>query len=145
MGHGQFGHFNGGTDFSEFELKYIDVTTYLMGRVKLEDLPDDQVRNLNILIVAVNTMFDKWGQSRPCNSGYRTAADQARINPKVTQSKHMIAAAIDLSDINGDLNRWLKANPKIMVELGLYGEERQGNWQHLQIISPRSGKLFFIP
>lgn len=115
-----------------------------MGKCSLKDLPDTTIANINTLIPKINELFDKYGKYVKCNSGYRTPADQAIINPKSPNSKHLIGAAIDLNDPDGRLNKWLKQSAALK-DLDLYCEERQGGWQHIQIYPPKSGKRWFNP
>lgn len=129
----------------ENNMKFISVKDYLMDRIKYEDLTDEQVRNMNTLIPKINELLQRFGEYRGCNSGFRSLEDQKRINPKAMKSNHLKAAAIDLEDSDGKLNKWLKSNPKIIEELDIYMEERQGGWQHIQIIKPRSGNRWFNP
>lgn len=126
-------------------MQYISVTDYLMGRVKFEDLSDDLKGHVNTIVPKANELLSHFGQFRKCNSGYRSPDDQRRINPKAMHSNHLICLAIDLEDNDGALNKFCKDNPKLLESLELYCEERQGNWQHIQAISPKSGHRWFIP
>ncbi len=101
--------------------------------------------NLDKLLVAINKVRSAWGKPLTVTSGLRSDADQARINPKAPKSKHLIGAAVDISDPSGALYDWLKANPEVLEDAGLWCEERQGGWQHFQVIPPGSGKRWFIP
>jgi uncharacterized protein YcbK (DUF882 family) len=127
--------------------RYISVDEYLMGRAKLQDLPDDLVRNVNIIVPKANELLSKFGQYRPCNSGYRSVADQQRINPKSMKSKHLTCQAIDIADKDGKLKAWILKNVSVLEELGLYCEDfaHTPTWVHIQCVGPKSGKRFFIP
>lgn len=126
-------------------MKFISIDDYLMGRIKIENMSPEWVGNMNTLIPKINDLLEKFGEYRKCNSGFRTQDDQMRINPKAPNSNHCIAAAIDLFDANGELHTFLKLNPKVLEDLDLFCEERQGSWQHLQIIRPKSGHRWFNP
>lgn len=128
-----------------YTMNYISVSEYLMGRIEYKDLTPEQVANMNTLIPKVNELLSRFGEYRKCNSGFRTLEDQKRINPKAMKSNHLTCCAIDLSDPDGKLHKWMKANPKVIEELDLYMEERQGGWQHIQIVCPRSQKRWFNP
>ena len=123
------------------------MTDFLMNKIKMEDLSPELIANANTIVPRINELLDRFGEYRKCNSGFRSAADQARINPKVTKSKHMIAAAIDLSDPDGKLGKWCLNNTKILEELGLYCEAISSTpgWVHFQIFPPKSGNRFFYP
>jgi hypothetical protein len=116
-----------------------------MGRIKLQDLPPEYQANVNTLIPKINELLERFGEYRKCNSGFRTIEDQKRINPKSMKSNHLTCSAIDLSDVDGKLNKWMKSNPKVIEELDIYMEERQGGWQHIQIVKPHSGNRWFNP
>lgn len=135
--------------------QYITVVDYLMGK-QLTDLPDDHIKNINILIPKINDLLDQYGQYVPLTSGYRSPKDQIRIYKqklgnaydisKVPMgSAHLVGLAIDLSDAPANLYRWLKSNEKALKDRGLYCEERQGGWQHIQARAPLSGNRWFIP
>src|SRR5258708_1664530 len=126
-------------------MNYISITDFLMNRTTLDQLPPDLVANANIIVPKANDLLDKFGSYRACNSGYRSPEDQARINPKATHSKHLSCQAIDLEDKDGKLNQFCKNNTQILEDLGFWCEERQGGWQHLQIIPPASGHRWFNP
>jgi len=101
--------------------------------------------NLNILINKVSVIREAYGKSLVVTSGLRSQADQARINPKAPKSAHLEGKAVDISDVNGDFNKFLKNNTKLLEDNGLYCEERQGPWQHLQTRQPKSKKRWFLP
>lgn len=126
-------------------MKYISVLEYLMGRAELYSLPKDIIGNINTIVPKANELLEKFGSYRKVNSGYRTLEDQLRINPKSPKSKHTIGGAVDLEDADGKLNLFCKNNEKLLVELGLWCEERQGGWQHIQIFAPSSSKRWFKP
>jgi uncharacterized protein YcbK (DUF882 family) len=84
-------------------MRYISIVDFLMGRATLDTLPPNLVANANTIIPRANALLDAFGEYRGCNSGYRTPADQARINPSAPQSKHTLCEAIDLEDADGRL------------------------------------------
>lgn len=115
-----------------------------MGRVKVEDLTDEQTRNVNTLIPKVNELLEAFGEYRVVNSGIRTPAINKAAGGKPA-SKHLICAAVDLEDKDAKLYKFCKANEALLKVLGLWCEERQGGWLHIQCIPPKSGKRFFNP
>lgn len=128
-------------------MKQISQADYLMGRAKFDDLDESTQDNINTLLPKVNELLKAFGTFRGCNSGFRSKADQMRINPKATSSKHLTGAAIDLEDANGKLKAWINANVSVLERLGLYCEDfgHTTTWVHCQIFPPKSGRRFFIP
>lgn len=128
-------------------MRYISVSEYLMDRITLDKLTDEQVRNMNTLIPKVNELLEKSGEYRKVNSGYRSLEDQQRINPKSMKSKHLECAAVDLEDKDGALGDFCLHNLDLLVQLGLYLEspESTPGWVHLQCVAPKSGKTIFRP
>lgn len=118
---------------------------FLMNRIKVEELSPELLANANTIIPKINELLERFGEYRKCNSGYRSSEDQARINPTITKSKHMICAAIDISDIDGKLYKWVLANLPVLKELGFWVELQQGPWVHFQIFPPKSGNRIFQP
>lgn len=105
--------------------------------------------NLAILLERLNKVRAKWGKPMTITSGLRSDAQQkdliAQGKSNAPKSKHLIGAAADIFDPHGYFYDWCKANSDLLEEIGLWCEERQGNWQHMQCIAPSSGKLWFIP
>jgi hypothetical protein len=126
-------------------LKYVSCDEYLMGRAKIPDLTETQLANMNTLIPKVNMFLEAFGSYRKVNSGYRTPAINAATPGAAPQSKHMICAAVDLEDADAKLHAFARANQLLLEDLGLWCEERQGGWLHLQCLPPRSGKRWFKP
>jgi hypothetical protein len=118
----------------------------------------DKLEQLNDLLTRVNEVRTAWGKPMTVTSGLRTWADHLRIYaakgitdlskiPK--QSKHLEtvtnAAAVDIADPNLELTAWLKKNPDILKDSGLYCEEGNKNWVHFQNQAPASGNRWFLP
>lgn len=102
-------------------------------------------RNLEDLIRKVNAL----GYQPPmrATSCLRSIADQQRINPSAMGSSHLYGCAVDISDTDGKLKKWLVANKNKLVECGLWMEDPESTktWCHLTTQMPRSGKRIFIP
>lgn len=112
----------------------------------IADVPINIQINMDDFLKRINVIRTMWGQPMHVTSGYRTAVDQRRINPKaIDTSKHLIGKAIDILDVSGDLNAWLKRGEWMLEDNGLWCEERQGNWQHFQSEPPKSGHRWFNP
>jgi uncharacterized protein YcbK (DUF882 family) len=103
--------------------------------------------NLDALHLKLNEVRKLYGKSMVVTSGLRSQADQARINPKVSKSKHLTGQAADILDKDGDLWRWIMVNMDKMVELGFYFEDKSATpiWVHFQIVPPKSGRRIFKP
>lgn len=126
-------------------MKFISISEYLMGRAKLEDLTPEQVGNCNIIVPRANEFLEAFGSYREITSGYRRAEDNAKVPHPKAKSKHLICAAVDLEDKDAKLYNFARANEALLDKIGLWCEERQGGWLHLQCLPPKSGKRFFIP
>lgn len=109
----------------------------------ISDVPIAHQHNLEDLLKRVNVLREAWGKPMVVTSGYRTAEDQRRINPKVTNSAHMVGMALDIADSDGLLYAWLVDNTKLLEEQGLWVEVRQGGWAHIQ--SRPTHNRFFKP
>ncbi len=125
-------------------MEFISVYDYLMGRIKMADLSEEQVSNMNTLIPKINMFLEAFGAYRKVNSGYRSPEINKAEGGK-KKSNHLICSAIDLEDADAKLYNFARANEKLLKELGLWCEERQGGWLHMQCVSPKSGKRFFLP
>ena len=126
----------------------------LLGDYKLEDQTDEIQKNLAILLPHVNIIRAAWGKPMIVTSGLRTLADHLRIyaakgitDPaKIPmKSRHLIGAAVDVSDPKLELTAWLKANPQHLELAELWCEEGNKNWTHFQIVPPASGNRWFLP
>lgn len=116
----------------------------------LESLPKDHQINLYALHHKINILRAYYGKPMIITSGYRTEEDQRRIyapaQPKMS-SQHLIGAACDIADSDGQLKQWILRSEKIYERLDLYFESfaaTQG-WIHTQLFCPRSLSRFFAP
>ncbi len=108
--------------------------------------------NLSILLERLQTLeseYVKQTNNLPfhVNSGLRSEADQARINPAAMHSKHLIGAAADISDPGSRLYTWVVDNMPIIEAIGFWMEDKAytSTWLHLQISPPKSGHRWFVP
>lgn len=126
----------------------------LLGRVKYEDLTDEQKKNIDILVDRINRFFAgyTWPSKLPkkVNDGLRRPQDAPK-NGSAT-SWHYRGAAIDLDDDDSGVTwQYVWANRKKLKEIGLWVEHPNwthgsaGTWMHFQIYPPKSGKRFFVP
>jgi len=123
------------------------------------DLTPEQLANLEILLERINKLRNAYGKPLKVTSGVRTMnhhlqiyadkgiTDKSKIPMK---SKHLSCEACDIVPIGKpvkDLHDWIKANVKLMEEIGLWFEDFSATetWTHCQIVAPKSGKRFFLP
>lgn len=130
----------------------------LLGLTNINDIPISHQHNLEALLKAINVIRNAYGKSMIVTSGYRSMQDHLRIysqkgitdTAKIPmRSKHLIGAAVDISDPDKALYNWCKANDAVLRDAGLFLEERQGNWQHFQCLPFGSfrpgGSIWFNP
>lgn len=128
----------------------------ILKKAKLEDQPKDIQDNLNKLLEKVNKLRAAYGKPLTVSSGLRTMEDHLRIykekgitdKSKIPmKSKHLSGESVDFADPKQELQKWIKANLKLMEEIGLWFEDFSAtkNWVHVQIVPPKSGNRFFLP
>lgn len=124
--------------------------------LKGKSCPPELEKNLEELLLKMNKVRKAYGLPMIITSGYRSMEDHLRVyrNKGITdkskipmKSKHLFCQAVDVSDPNGDLKKWIKENIKLMEEIGLWFEDFDAttNWVHFQIIPPASKNRFFRP
>lgn len=102
-----------------------------------------------------NALLERFYESVPtaairsCNSGWRPPALNAQVRGAALHSKHMTGHAIDISDDDEALDRWLlmAEGQAWLVTLGLWMEHpsKTPRWCHVQTIPPKSGNRVFMP
>lgn len=133
----------------------ISMDELLNHKYKLEDQTPEIQANLAILLERVNKIRALWGKPMTVTSGLRTMEDHLRIYAQkgITDpakipmhSKHLIGAAVDISDPDLSITAWLKENDsQRLKDAELWCEEGNKNWVHFQIMAPGSGNLWFLP
>ena len=116
----------------------------LMGRMKDSPLTDELQGNLEVLLVAANLFRAKYGKPLKISSGYRPSSQNAAAGG-AKRSTHLICQAIDFADQNGEIKEWIKNNPNVLVECGIYQEspEKTKEWVHIQ--TRKTSKRIFQP
>jgi uncharacterized protein YcbK (DUF882 family) len=117
-----------------------------------------QSKNLAILLERMNKVRTAYGKVMIVTSGLRSIEDHKRIYKEMgiaedkipMGSNHLKGAACDISDADGKLFDWVKANEKLMASIGLWMEEKDSHKRvHFQIFpygSWKQGKSqFFKP
>jgi LAS superfamily LD-carboxypeptidase LdcB len=136
----------------------ISMAELLQGK-KLEEQKIDVQANLTTLLQRVNMIRTAWAKAMTVTSGLRTMEDHIRIYKEKAEkagvpfdlskvpmgSRHLTGGAVDISDPKLELTAWLKANPKVLEDAGLWCEEGNANWVHFQISPPKSGNRWFYP
>jgi hypothetical protein len=117
---------------------------YLMGRDKEFPLDINQTRNMADLLCRVNHLLGSHKIHGAVSSGYRPSA----INKKVGGAKmstHLVCMGVDLYDAKGEIANFLKSNPKILEEYGLWLEspDKTKGWVHLD--TKKRKNRIFIP
>lgn len=136
--------------------KPIEKSKIMNNNITLEELNSHQYpttpnidANLLILWEKINKVRDLYGKPMIVTSGLRSQSQQEQLikdgKSNAPKSNHLIGAAVDILDNDGSLNQWTKDNEDKIVEIGLWMENRQGNWQHYQIFTPKSGNRWFNP
>ena len=129
----------------------------LMSGFDFDSLPSNQQYNIGVLLDRVNKIRTLWNKPMIVTSGYRSMehhlaiyaakgiTDQSKIPMK---SKHLIGAAVDISDPDGSLKKFVKNNNYKVLEdamLWMEDESTTHGWLHVQIFAPMSSKREFMP
>lgn len=124
----------------------ITLREYLMGRDATSPLTTELALNAASLLASVNFIRAKYDKVLLVSSGYRPGALNTAAKG-AAKSPHLTCEAIDLSDPNGTLAKWLMANLKLLEQVGLYMEapSHTPGWVHLQTRRPKSGNRIFLP
>lgn len=117
------------------------------------ELTPEQEQNLKVLHEKMNKIRTLWGRPMIVTSGVRSMADHLRIYRELAEkrgkefdeskvpmgSMHLKASACDISDPDGKLFDWCKANEEKLAEIGLWLEEKDDQARvHFQIFQYRS-------
>jgi hypothetical protein len=137
--------------------KALTVKDYFMGRDRDErfaaEVTEATVLNAHTTVARANELLYRFYTTRPkaepriVTSGWRPAALNAATPGASATSKHVIGAAIDLSDPDGELDDWIMEHPAVLHECNLYMEHPAATkgWCHLQTAAPKSGRRIFYP
>lgn len=119
----------------------ITLDMYWMGRDKTHaaELSDDIRANAQRTVDIVNPLLEAFFLANPTaahrfvQSGWRPASINAAAGG-ATRSCHLTGEAVDLSDKDRELARWLIQHPEILERFGLWMErpESTPSWAHLQ-------------
>lgn len=131
----------------------------ILKNTNFDSLPKEHRDNITVLLERINSIRSAWSKPMLVTSGYRSMEDHIRIYKELAAqrkqifdqskipmaSKHLIGAAVDISDPDGKLFDWTKSNTKLLESVGLWCEEKDDQARvHYQIFPPKSGKRFFI-
>lgn len=107
--------------------------------------------NLKVLCDRLNIVRAAYGKPMTVTSGLRSEKQQEELikagKSKATKSKHLTGHAADISDPDGELAKWCKANVAVLEKAGLWLEDPDytPGWLHAQTVPPNSGRRFFKP
>lgn len=120
----------------------INCLEVLMGRMRLNPLTDEMQQNLEALLVAANLFRTKYGKPLNISSGYRPQAQNAAAGG-AKKSTHLSCQAIDFSDKDKAIKEYIKKNPTVLEECGLYMEhpDHTPSWCHVQV-RPTKNRIF---
>lgn len=108
----------------------------------MDELTQEQKDNFAILLERVNKVRALWGKPMIITNTIRTMEEHLAIYAKkgITdkskipmKSKHLFAAACDVSDPDLELTQWLQDNPQVMEDCDIWCELGNSNWSHIQI------------
>jgi hypothetical protein len=118
----------------------------LMGRDREYPLSPELEHNLAILLMRINILRQWWGNPMCVTSGYRPGKYNVKAGG-AKNSAHLHCMAIDVSDPNGKLGRWLAANLPILRACDLWMEnpENTKGWCHLDIRDRGDSNRIFKP
>lgn len=126
----------------------------------ISDIPIAHQHSLEDLLIKINQIRVSWNKPMIVTSGYRSMQDHIRIYSQIASqrgidfdpckvpkgSQHLSGNAVDISDPEGSLHRWCKSNEALLVQVGLWCEEKDDQKRvHFQGSPPKSGKRFFYP
>lgn len=119
----------------------ITLEQFWMGRDRTHaaELTDEIRANAERTIAVVNPVLELFFQANPTaaertvNSGWRPASINAQAGG-AAHSCHLSGEAVDLSDRDRELARWLIQRPDVLERAGLWMErpESTPSWAHLQ-------------
>ena len=127
---------------------------------KWTDLIEDVRSHLFALHHKSNVLRFHWKKPMVVTSGHRTWAKhvQTYVDINVRRSKnrqkplampehswHLVGAALDVADPDGELMAWLIKNEHLLDMLDLYVEKDTDGWCRWQLYAPPSGNRFFYP
>lgn len=108
----------------------------------------ETLRRANLLL----DIYEKQGGAcgpRGCNSGWRPPEVNAATQGAAKMSKHMTGQAIDITDTDNQLDKWLMTpvGQKALTDIGLWMESPSATpgWAHVQTVPPGSGRRVFYP
>lgn len=133
----------------------------ILGKTPISEVDIAYQHNIEELVKRLNIIRTKRGLPMIVTSGFRSMFDHKRIYSELNakrrsqnlpelkipmSSEHLRGNAADISDPDGSLHAWCKANESILEEVGLWCEEKDSQARvHFQTKPPKSGKRFFYP
>ena len=123
--------------FAKKELKSMVTIQELLGKIKFVDISAELQSNIKDLYEKINKVRTAFGKPMVVTSGYRSKDHHIAVYKSLAKqrgqqfdekkipwgSKHLTCQAVDISDPDGSLFKWVKDNETLMVEIGLFMEE----------------------
>lgn len=113
---------------------------------------DEPIRsNLVELFDRAMQLQKEYGKDLFVTSGLRSQAQQDYLieikKSNAKKSNHLVGAAVDFLDHDGELAKWAMDNLDVLERIGLWLESPKHTvgWLHVQIFPPKSKKRVFIP
>lgn len=126
-----------------------------MKELNKKELPVSNIVESNLLTLQnrLNKLREIWGKPMIVTSGLRSEDQQKNLIKSgastATKSRHLIGAAADISDPEGELKEWLlkPENGWVLETCQLWCEhwDSTPTWVHFQICPPASGSRWFKP
>lgn len=103
--------------------------------------------NLDKFLIVINQVRAAYNTPMIVNSGWRPPSINSSTPGAAVHSKHMLGLAVDISDKDGKLWKWVIENLDLMRKLDLYMEDRRWTptWVHFGLGAPASGNRIFVP
>jgi len=121
-----------------------------------DELDESIQSNLYELLNRINKIRTAYNKPMIVTSGLRTmehhlaiyAAKGITDKSKIPmRSNHLYGRAVDISDPDRELQKWIENNVPLLEVVGLWCESFlfTKTWVHMQFNPPLSGRRFFIP
>lgn len=106
----------------------------------------DMLINAGLLIQRVNKLLRHWSDKVKVSSGYRPPVYNKAAHG-ATNSAHLTCEAVDISDPDGKLGKFIMENQWLLSLANVYMEDpsRTPTWVHLQIRPTKSNNRVFKP
>ena len=114
-------------------------------RVEDDECTDKIRANATQTILLSNGLLTCFGHHRDITSGWRPRTVNVLVPGAAIKSNHILGCAVDLEDMDGELDAYCMANKHVLEDFELYLEHPESTigWCHLQTVPPGSGNRVF--